>query len=104
MAHPNRPADSRDPLHPENRFILFNDAWAALVRVGVALRRDRRQDWNPLAGLNGLTWFTAVIIAVTFGWMFRLLILRRMNLLFALDLVLLAVSASTIHFLRARTC
>lgn len=54
---------------------------------------------ESVAGLNGLTWFTAVIIAVTFGWMFRLLILRRTNLLFALGLVLLAVSASTIHFL-----
>jgi hypothetical protein len=54
---------------------------------------------ETIAGLNGLTWFTAVVIAVTFGWMFRLLILRRTNLLFALGLVLLAVSASTIHFL-----
>jgi hypothetical protein len=50
-------------------------------------------------GLNGVTWFTAVIIAATFAWMFRLLVLRGTNLLLALLLALLAISSSTIHFL-----
>jgi hypothetical protein len=50
-------------------------------------------------GLNGVVWFTAVVIAAAFAWMFRLLIVRRTNLLVALVLVLLAVAASMIHFL-----
>ncbi|MGA8345322.1 MAG: hypothetical protein WB781_25550 [Candidatus Sulfotelmatobacter sp.] len=50
-------------------------------------------------GLNGVVWFTAVVIAAVFAWMFRLLITRGTNLLVALVLVLLAVSASMIHFL-----
>ncbi len=51
------------------------------------------------AGLNGVAWLTAVIIAAVFSWMFRLLILRRTNLFLALTLVLLAMWSSTIHFL-----
>jgi hypothetical protein len=50
-------------------------------------------------GLNGVVWFTAVVIAAVFAWMFRLLIGRGTNLPVALVLVLLAVSASMIHFL-----
>ena len=50
-------------------------------------------------GLNGVVWFTAVVIATVFAWMFRLLMTRGANVLVALVLVLLAVSASTIHFL-----
>ena len=50
-------------------------------------------------GLNGVVWLTAVVIAVVFGWISRLLIARGTNLLTALVLVLLAVSASMIHFL-----
>ena len=50
-------------------------------------------------GLNGVVWFTAVVIATVFAWMFRLLLARGTNLLVALVLVLLAVSASMIHFL-----
>ena len=50
-------------------------------------------------GLNGVVWFTAAVIAAVFAWMFRLLIVRRTNLLVALVLVLLAVAASMIHFL-----
>jgi hypothetical protein len=50
-------------------------------------------------GLNGVVWFTAVVIAVVFAWTFRLLISRGRNLLVALVLVLLAVAASMIHFL-----
>jgi hypothetical protein len=50
-------------------------------------------------GLNGVVWLTAIVIAAVFAWTFHLLILRRTNLLVALVLVLLAMSASAIHFL-----
>ena len=50
-------------------------------------------------GLNGVVWLTAVVIATVFAWVFRLLIVRGTNLLAALVLYLLAVCASTIHFL-----
>jgi len=50
-------------------------------------------------GLNGVVWFTAVVIAAVFGWMFGLLIARGTNLVVALGLVLLAMSGSMIHFL-----
>jgi hypothetical protein len=50
-------------------------------------------------GLNGVVWLTAVVIAAVFAWMFRLLIARGANLLVTLGLVLLALWASTIHFL-----
>jgi hypothetical protein len=49
-------------------------------------------------GLNGVVWLTAVLIAAVFAWMFRLLIVRGTNLLAAVVLVLLAMSASMIHF------
>ena len=51
------------------------------------------------AGLNGVVWLTAVVIAAVFAGVFRLLVARGTNLFVALFLVLLAVSASTIHFL-----
>jgi hypothetical protein len=54
---------------------------------------------NHVAGLNGVVWFTATVIAFLFAWMFRLLVRREMNFIFALGLVLLSLSASTIHFL-----
>ena len=50
-------------------------------------------------GLNGVTWFTAVVIGSVFAWMFRLLIARGTHLLAAVGLVLLALAASMIHFL-----
>ena len=50
-------------------------------------------------GLNGVVLLTAMLIAAVFAWMFRLLIARGTNVLVALVLVLLAVSASMIHFL-----
>ena len=50
-------------------------------------------------GLNGVVWLTAVVIAAVFAWTFRILIGRGTNILAALVLVLLAVSASMIHFL-----
>jgi hypothetical protein len=51
------------------------------------------------AGLNGVVVFTALIIAITFSWTFRLLLSRGTNFLVALVLVLLAASAAMIHFL-----
>jgi hypothetical protein len=51
------------------------------------------------AGLNGVVLLTALIIAVSFSWTFRLLLTRGTNVLVALILVLLAASASMIHFL-----
>ena len=51
------------------------------------------------AGLNGVVVFTALIIAAVFSWTFRLLLRRGTNILMALILVLLAASASMIHFL-----
>jgi hypothetical protein len=51
------------------------------------------------AGLNGVVWFTAVVIAGVFAWTFRLLLRRGTNVFAALVLLLLAASASMIHFL-----
>jgi hypothetical protein len=65
-------------------------AWEWLYDVVVG----KLEEW---CGLNGVVWFSAVIIAAVFGWMFRLLIARGTNFFAALALVLLAVSASTVH-------
>ncbi len=54
---------------------------------------------EAILGLNGVVWFTALVIAGVFAWTFRLLILRGTNLLIALVLVLFAISAAMIHFL-----
>lgn len=54
---------------------------------------------DSVCGLNGPVWFTAIVIATVFSWLFRLLIQRGINLMFALLFWLLAISASTIHFL-----
>jgi hypothetical protein len=51
------------------------------------------------ANLNGVVWFTAVVIATVFAGLFRLLVKRGTDVLVALLLTLLAMSASTIHFL-----
>jgi hypothetical protein len=51
-----------------------------------------------VAGLNGVVWLTALTIASVFSWTFRLLLRRRVCLPLALALVLLAASASMIHF------
>jgi len=51
------------------------------------------------AGLNGVVWFTSVVIAGTFAAVFRLLLRRGTNLLIALLLTLLAIASSMIHFL-----
>jgi len=54
---------------------------------------------DRIAGLNGVVWLTAYVIAAVFAWLFRLLVIRGTNFFFALFLTLLALSASTIHFL-----
>jgi hypothetical protein len=51
------------------------------------------------AGLNGVIWFTAVVIAMTFAATLRLLIGRGTDLVIAVVMTLLAISASMIHFL-----
>ncbi len=51
------------------------------------------------AHLNGVVWFTAVVIAGTFAALFRLILRLGTNLLAALVLTLLAIAASMIHFL-----
>jgi hypothetical protein len=54
---------------------------------------------HSVGGLNGLVVFTALVIALVFSWTFRLLLQRGTNVLVAVVLVLLAASASMIHFL-----
>lgn len=67
-------------------------AWEWLYDVAVGVLES-------LAGLNGVVWFTAVVIAGTFAALFQILLRRGTNLLIALVLTLLAISASMIHFL-----
>src|SRR3984885_13135574 len=50
-------------------------------------------------GLNGVVWLTAVVLAAVFGLLFRLLMRGGTHIFAAVILVLLAVSASMIHFL-----
>jgi hypothetical protein len=54
---------------------------------------------ESVAGLNGVVWFTGVVIAATFAWLFRLLVARGTDFFVALGLTLLAASAGMIHFL-----
>lgn len=51
------------------------------------------------AGLNGVVWCNAVVIATVFAGMFQWLMKRGANVLLAVALVLLSISASMIHFL-----
>jgi hypothetical protein len=61
---------------------------------------DAAAGWlDSVAGLNGVVLFTSLTIAGLFAWTFRLLLRRGTNVLMALVLVLLAESASMIHFL-----
>jgi len=53
---------------------------------------------DSIWGLNGPVWFTAIVIAAVFAWMFRLCLCRGADLFVALFFFLLAISASTIHF------
>jgi hypothetical protein len=50
-------------------------------------------------GLNGIVWFTTLVIASVFAWIYRLLISRGVDVLTALVLTMLALYASMIHFL-----
>jgi hypothetical protein len=49
--------------------------------------------------LNGVVWFTAIVIAAAFAWTFHLLIARGTQICISVALLLLALSSSTIHFL-----
>jgi hypothetical protein len=51
------------------------------------------------AGLNGVVIFTALVIAATFAFTFRMLLRRGCDVLTASILVLLAASAAMVHFL-----
>jgi hypothetical protein len=51
------------------------------------------------AGLNGVVWFTAAVIAAVFAFLFRVLMKRGTDLLVAIVLTLLATASSMIHFL-----
>ena len=67
-------------------------AWEWLYDVSVG--------WlDSHAGLNGVVWFSAGVIATVFAGLFRLLVGRGANFVVALPLTLLAMSASMIHFL-----
>ncbi len=68
----------------------FNWEWGYDLIVG-ALDRT--------AGLNGVTWFAAVIVIGVFCCVFRGLIAQGTHILVALVLTLLAVAASAIHLL-----
>ena len=67
-------------------------AWEWLYDVAVG-RLD------SAAGLNGVVWFNAVLIAAVFAAAFLWLMKRRVNIAVGVILVLLAISAAMIHFL-----
>jgi hypothetical protein len=67
-------------------------AWEWLYDVTVGWLDSR-------AGLNGVVWFTAVVIATVFAALFRMLVRRGAGFLVGLVLSLLAMVASMIHFL-----
>ena len=66
-------------------------AWEWLYDALIAAIHSR-------AGLNAVVFFTAVLIAVTFAASFRVALRRGTHLAVAAALVILAISASTIHF------
>ena len=67
-------------------------AWEWLFDVVVG-------ELHATMGLNGVVWFTALVIASVFAWTFRLLIARGVDVLTVLVLTMLALYASMIHFL-----
>ncbi len=81
---------SVDPFSSQINLKWF--AWEWLYDVVVGLL-------NTWSGLNGVVWFTALIIATVFAGVFQVLAARGTNLLNALVLTLLAIGASMIHFL-----
>ena len=79
-----------DPFSSQISLRWFAWEWLYDVAVG------KLEAW---CGLNGVVWLTAVVIAAAFAGTFRLAVKRGTNLLAALILTLLALSASMIHFL-----
>jgi hypothetical protein len=79
-----------DPFSTQIRKPWFAWEWLYDVIVG---------NLEANAGLNGVVWFTAVVIAAVFAFLFRLLVKRGTDFPVALVLTLLAISASMIHFL-----
>jgi len=67
-------------------------AWEWLYDVAVGLI-------HHFAGLNGVVFFTAFLIALTFVLVFRMAVARGAGLPIAFIMLLLAVFASSIHFL-----
>jgi hypothetical protein len=67
-------------------------AWEWLYDYGVGLAHG----W---AGLNGVVLLTAVVIALTFALVFRMMMERGAHLPIAVGVLLLTLTASTIHFL-----
>jgi len=55
--------------------------------------------FDSAAGLNGVVWFNALVIAAVFAGTFQWLMKRNINVVVAVLLVLLAISAAMIHFL-----
>ena len=66
-------------------------AWEWLFDLGAAVVHSR-------AGLNGVVWLTALVIAATFTLTLGMILHRGASLPVALVTILLAVCASTIHF------
>ena len=79
-----------DPFSSQIRKLWI--AWEWLYDVAVGWLESR-------AGLNGVVWLTAAVIATVFAALFRFLVKRRTDFLVALILALLAMAASMIHFL-----
>jgi len=99
LAHSDRAIDSRDPHYSARRSVFFRPCRTAMVCLEWLY--DGLVGWlDRAAGLNGVVLFTASVIALTFSWAFHLLMRRGTNFLVALILVLLATSASMIHFSR----
>jgi hypothetical protein len=67
-------------------------AWEWLYDAGNGVIYNR-------AGLNGVVFLSAFLIALTFALLLRLQLVRGTNLLVAIVFFLVAASASTIHFL-----
>ncbi len=53
--------------------------------------------FHHLAGLNGVVFFSALVIALTFALVLRRMLTRGANLLLSILLLLLAVAASSVH-------
>jgi len=79
-----------DPFSAQIKLPWFAWEWLYDVVIGAL---------DAWCGLNGVVWFTAVIIALVFAWTFRLLLSRGTNLVAGILLTLMAIGASMIHFL-----